>query len=91
MTGRELRIFGDSLHLPLDRIMVFPTFEASEFEVEDFGIPAALVLDSVSSLVDRNFEATVDVCKRLKTYAASTACRRSSSATCRRKGLSPVQ
>ena len=73
MTGGELRIAGQRLRVPLDRIVACPTFAAADIEVEDFGIPAALILDSVSALVGKDAYAAIEVAKRLKKYATKYA------------------
>ncbi len=73
MTGGELRIAAERLHVALDRIVAFPNFAAADVEVEDFGIPAALILDSVSALVGKDSYAAIEVAKRMKKYATKYA------------------
>jgi hypothetical protein len=68
MTAGELRVAAERLGVALDRIVVLTGL--GDVDVEDFGIPAAIVLDSVSSLVGRDLHAAIAIAKRLKRYAS---------------------
>jgi hypothetical protein len=73
MSGPETGLVAQRLGVALDRIVVFPSFAAAtDGDVPQFhdSMPAALILDSVSSLVGKNAHAAVEVCKRLKGYAS---------------------